>query len=300
MADRQMSSLLASTGKPVEKLLWICGQCAACWIIVVLRSFNMLSLLTRMQPNGLISWHRLGLLTDVARCAFRLRGICSRIPSRWSALGQSLLRARANNGTEHGGASSHDACTDNAKRRFNGIDAPDRIAARLRGPLALLDRCQGTVTRLGVRRPVGYLRVCSLAEGGCVAWMVRLVKVGAEGEGPCADVMEIRRPDDLVDIANLSLTLAEVKRLLAGVQREIVAAQARGHAVRRPSCACCGDVCRLKDYRDHAVSTLFGPVTLRLPAFVVPRVAGSRLALAGHRTAGRHRSWTGFGRISRP
>jgi len=61
----------------------------------------------------------------------------------------------------------------------------------------------GTVARLGVRRPVGYFRVCSLTEGGCVAWMLRLVKIGAEGEGPCTDVMEIRRPDDLVDIANL-------------------------------------------------------------------------------------------------
>jgi len=91
--------------------------------------------------------------------------------------------------------------------------------------------------------------------------MLRLVKVGAEGEGPCADIMEIRTPDGLVDIANVGLTLSEAKRLLAGVQREIVAAQAREHAVRRPSCACCGDVCRLKDYRDHAVSTLFGPVT---------------------------------------
>jgi len=42
-----------------------------------------------------------------------------------------------------------------------------------------------------------------------VAWMLRLVKTGAEGEGPCADIMEIRRPDDLVDIANLGLTLAD-------------------------------------------------------------------------------------------
>jgi len=97
--------------------------------------------------------------------------------------------------------------------------------------------------------------------------MLRLVKIGVEGEGPCTDIMEIHRPDDLVDIANLGLTLAEAKRLLAGVQREIVAAQAGTHAVRRPSCACCGDVCRVKDYRDHAVSTLFGPVTLRLPRF---------------------------------
>jgi len=100
-----------------------------------------------------------------------------------------------------------------------------------------------------------------------VAWMLRLVKIGAEGEGPCADIMEIRRPDDLVDIANLGLTLAKAKRLLAGVQREIVAAQARRQAVRRPDCPRCDGVCRVKDYRDHVVSTLFGQVTLRLPRF---------------------------------
>jgi len=79
--------------------------------------------------------------------------------------------------------------------------------------------------------------------------------------------MEISRPDDLVDIANLGLTLAQAKRLLAGVQREIAAAQARSHAVRRPECPHCGGVCRMKDYRDHAVSMLFGQVTLRLPRF---------------------------------
>ena len=55
----------------------------------------------------------------------------------------------------------------------------------------------GTVARLGVRRPVGYFRVRSLAEGGYVAWILRLVKTGAEGEGPCTDVMEIRRPDEI-------------------------------------------------------------------------------------------------------
>ncbi len=79
--------------------------------------------------------------------------------------------------------------------------------------------------------------------------MVRLVKIGTAGEGPCTDIMEIRRPDDLVDIANLGLTLAEAKLLLAGVLREIVAAQGRSHAVRRPECPRCGGVCRVKDYR---------------------------------------------------
>jgi len=41
-----------------------------------------------------------------------------------------------------------------------------------------------------------------------VAWMLRLVKTGAEGKWLCTDVMEINRPGDLGDIANLGLTLA--------------------------------------------------------------------------------------------
>jgi len=113
-----------------------------------------------------------------------------------------------------------------------------------------------------------------------VAWMLRLVKIGVEGEGPCTDIMEIRRPDDLVDIANLGLTLAEAKRLLAGVQWEIVAAQARDHAVRRPECPRCGGVCRVKDYRDHTVSTLFGEVTVRLPRFRCAGCGGIEAGIA--------------------
>jgi len=79
--------------------------------------------------------------------------------------------------------------------------------------------------------------------------------------------MKIDRPDDLADIADLGLTLAEGKLLLAGLQQEIVAAQARSHAVRRPDCRICAGVCHVKDYRDHAVATLFGQVTVRLPRF---------------------------------
>jgi hypothetical protein len=79
--------------------------------------------------------------------------------------------------------------------------------------------------------------------------------------------MEINRPDDLSDLANLGLTLAEGKRLLAGLQQQIVAAQARSHALRRPACQSCGAVCQVKDYRNHAVATLFGQVALRLPRF---------------------------------
>jgi hypothetical protein len=80
-----------------------------------------------------------------------------------------------------------------------------------------------------------------------VAWILRLVKIGAESEVQAQDVMEIDRPDDLGDISDLGLTLSETKRLLAALQQEIVAVQVRQHAARRPICSRCGDACRVKD-----------------------------------------------------
>jgi hypothetical protein len=84
-----------------------------------------------------------------------------------------------------------------------------------------------------------------------VAWVLRLVKIDAEG---VTDVMAIERPGDLANIADLGdrareggLALPETKRLPAGLQQEIVAAEVRDHAVRRPACPRCGVVCRVKD-----------------------------------------------------
>src|SRR5664279_3807377 len=96
-------------------------------------------------------------------------------------------------------------------------------------------------------------------------WILKLAAAG--GKGPSVDIMEISKPDDLSDIASLGLNLAEAKRLLARVQCEISTAQASRHAVRRPVCPCREEVCRVKDYRDHSVATLFGQVTVRLPRF---------------------------------
>jgi hypothetical protein len=127
-----------------------------------------------------------------------------------------------------------------------------------------------------------------------VAWILRLVKIGADGEKQSVDVMTISRPDDLGDIANLGLTLAEGKLLLAGLQQEIVAAQARGHAVRRPDCRSCGLVCQVKDYRDHRVATLFGQVMVRLPRF---RCAGCGGSEAGHDWPSHCRSAPELGQI---
>src|SRR3954462_2433337 len=79
--------------------------------------------------------------------------------------------------------------------------------------------------------------------------------------------MRIARPDDLTDLASLGLTMAEGKQLLAGVKQELVAAQACRHAVRRPACRRCSTTCRVKDYRQHAIATLFGQVAVRLPRY---------------------------------
>ncbi len=112
-----------------------------------------------------------------------------------------------------------------------------------------------------------------------MAWILRLVKIGADGEDPGTDLMEIRRPDGLADIADLGLTLSEAKLLLANVQREITAAQARNHVVRRPDCPRCDGVCHVKDYRDHAVATLFGQVTMKLPRFRCARCGGTETGI---------------------
>src|SRR3954454_1138451 len=109
-----------------------------------------------------------------------------------------------------------------------------------------------------------------------LAWIVRLVSLGADGAEHSTDVLRITRPGDLTGLASLGLTLADSKQLLAGLQREIVAAQARVHAVRRPECPGCGTACRVKDLRRHAIATLFGQVMVRLPRFRLRRVRYDR------------------------
>jgi hypothetical protein len=69
---------------------------------------------------------------------------------------------------------------------------------------------------------------------GSMAWIVRLVKIGAGGEEQATDILKIDRPGVLDDVASLGLTSAEATLVLAGVRREIEAAQASDDAVRLP------------------------------------------------------------------
>jgi hypothetical protein len=85
----------------------------------------------------------------------------------------------------------------------------------------------GTAASFGVSAPCEHFSGLSLTLGERVAWILRLVKTGAEGEGRSVDVMEIHRPDHLGNIADLGLALDETKRLLAGLQQEIVTVQVK-------------------------------------------------------------------------
>ena len=98
-------------------------------------------------------------------------------------------------------------------------------------------------------------------------WVLQLVETGADGRTRSVEVLEISRPNDLGEFANLGLTLPEAKQLLARVQQAVVAAQAHQHAVLRPDCSSCGGRCHVKDWRPHQVATALGAVTVRLPRF---------------------------------
>src|SRR3954451_2948705 len=131
-----------------------------------------------------------------------------------------------------------------------------------------------------------------------MGWVLRLVETGTDGSSRSVDVMAIDCPDDLGDIAALGLTLAQGKQLVALVQQEIVTAQSRDHAVRRPLCRSCGAACQVKDYRPHQIATVFGQVVLRLPRFRCPGCGGAEAA--GRRIAARRQNSIRCGRSFPP
>src|SRR3954465_6074224 len=111
-----------------------------------------------------------------------------------------------------------------------------------------------------------------------MGWVLRLVETGGEGPLGSVDVLEIDRPGNLDDLADLGLRLPDGKQLLSQVQQAVVAAQCRDHAAQRRACRACGAACRVKDYRPRRIATLFGMVTVRLPRF---RCASCRADQAG-------------------
>jgi hypothetical protein len=65
----------------------------------------------------------------------------------------------------------------------------------------------------------------------------------------------------------IGLSLAEGKRLLAGLQQHLVQAQTEDHCGRRRRCQRCGTPRPLKDKRSRRLSSLFGTVDVSAPRF---------------------------------
>jgi hypothetical protein len=99
-------------------------------------------------------------------------------------------------------------------------------------------------------------------------WALCLVGAGIDGQCRSVEVMTISRPDGLGKLADLGLTLAEAKRLMAQVQQQLVAEQVNTHATLRPDCRACGEICQVKDWQPHRIATLFGEVRLKRPRFL--------------------------------
>ena len=138
-------------------------------------------------------------------------------------------------------------------------------ALRQRGSLTVWF---GTAARLGERAEQDMTgRVFSWL-GIRMGWVLRLVETGVDGSSRSVDVMAIDRPGDLGDIADLGLTLAQGKRLVALVQQEIVTAQNLF-------------VCARRSWRDPAGGS---PVRVRGSARPVASVAGSSATMVAKRT----------------
>lgn len=67
--------------------------------------------------------------------------------------------------------------------------------------------------------------------------------------------------------ATLGLSVAEAKAVLAGLQRQLVQAQAQEHCQVRRSCPRCGGQRPLKDQRSRQLRSLFGTVEVCAPRF---------------------------------
>jgi hypothetical protein len=90
-----------------------------------------------------------------------------------------------------------------------------------------------------------------------MGWVLRLVETEGDGPARWIDVIEISRFRDVDDIANLGLSLAEGKLLLARVQQAVAAAQAKSHMAMRPDCSACGGGCHINNRRGRRVARVF-------------------------------------------
>ncbi|QYY33888.1 ISKra4 family transposase (plasmid) [Cupriavidus pinatubonensis] len=92
----------------------------------------------------------------------------------------------------------------------------------------------------------------------------RLAKEGSDtGQDVERVLAVIERPD--CSLADLGLTLAEGRALLAEAQAQLVSTQVDRWLSGQTHCQCCGEALSHKDHRSTVVRTVYGKVTLKSP-----------------------------------
>src|ERR671917_477594 len=102
-------------------------------------------------------------------------------------------------------------------------------------------------------------------------WTVRLEARTDQGELETMELVTFSRPALVNTLAEIGLSLAEAKALLAGLQASMLCGQVAGYAARYRPCPACGVLQPLKDRRTRRLQTLFGTVEVEAPRFRVCR-----------------------------
>ena len=102
-------------------------------------------------------------------------------------------------------------------------------------------------------------------------WTVRLEARTDEGEVKTTELATFGRPAMVGTLAEIGLTLAEAKALLAKLQSSMLCGQVAEYAARCRVCPECGVLRPLKDRRTRGLQTLFGTVEVEAPRFRVCR-----------------------------
>jgi hypothetical protein len=98
-------------------------------------------------------------------------------------------------------------------------------------------------------------------------WTLTLECRSAEGALHSITVAKIERPE-LLNEADLGLTLDSGKHVLRQVQAAIVADQVRSFVANARPCPCCGQVRSIKDNRHRRIDTIYGQCRIDAPRFV--------------------------------
>src|SRR4051794_13965169 len=106
---------------------------------------------------------------------------------------------------------------------------------------------------------------------GAMRWTVRLEARTDRGEVEATELVTINRPAVAGTLAGVSLTLAEAKALLAGLQASMVRDQLAGYVAPHPLCPRCGGAQPPQDRRTRRLQTLFGTLEVEAPRFRVCR-----------------------------